>query len=235
MFVENRTALVVRALKPLVFLVCLLPAGLLAWDAWRDGLGANPIEEITHRTGIWALRLLLVTLAITPLRRLTGWNGLIRLRRMLGLFAFFYVLLHVTTYVWLDQSLAFGSIVEDVLKRPYITLGFLAFVLLVPLALTSTNGMIRRLGGRRWKRLHRLAYACGGLGALHYLWLVKADVRAPMLYLAILSVLLIARLPVFSSNGRGPSRTAGDLAASRERATSGAPDGKTGPVSESKA
>lgn len=185
-----------RGLKPLLFVACLLPALLLLWDAFQQGLGANPVEEIIHRTGLWALRLLLLTLAITPLRRLTGWNELIRLRRMLGLYSFFYALLHFLTYSWLEHAFRLPLILQDVIEHPYVALGFTSFLLLVPLAATSTNGMMRRLGGRRWQRLHRLVYLCALGATLHYLWLVKADTRAPLVYLALLALLLGARLPL---------------------------------------
>lgn len=180
--------------KPALFVVCLVPAGMLLWDAFTSGLGANPIEEITHRTGDWTLRLLLVTLAITPLRRLTGFTALLRLRRMLGLFAFFYASLHFLTWLVLDQFFDWQSIVADIAKRPYITVGFTAFVLLIPLAVTSTNAMMRRLG-RNWARLHRLVYLIGILGVIHYWWLVKADILEPAIYGSILALLLASRLP----------------------------------------
>ncbi len=183
---DRRLRLVV---KPLVFLACLLPFGWLAWDVAAGNLSANPIEDITHRTGDWTLRLLLVTLAVTPLRRLSGLTALLKLRRMLGLFAFFYACLHFTTYIWLDQQFTVTAIIEDVAERPYITVGFTAFVLLIPLAATSTNAMMRRLG-RRWRRLHQLVYAIAVLGVLHYLWLVKADLREPLIYAAVLALLL---------------------------------------------
>jgi sulfoxide reductase heme-binding subunit YedZ len=195
--------------KPALFVVCLVPATLLLWDAFTGGLGANPIEEITHRTGDWTLRLLLVTLAVTPLRRLTGFTALVRLRRMLGLFAFFYASLHFLTWLVLDQFFDWQSIVADVIKRPYITVGFTAFVLLIPLAATSTNAMMRRLG-RNWTRLHRLVYVIGILGVIHFWWLVKADVLEPAIYAVILAVLLASRLP--------PVQRV--LSASRVRATS---------------
>lgn len=186
--------MVVRYGKPLVFLLCLVPFGVLIARGVSGALGPNPVEAITHFTGDWTLRLLLVTLAVTPLRRLTGQAWLVRFRRMLGLFTFFYAVLHVTTYLWLDRYFELGTIAEDVLKRPYITVGFAAFVLMVPLAITSTQGWIRRLG-RRWKRLHRAVYAIGVLGVLHYLWLVKADLLEPAIYGAILVVLLGLRVP----------------------------------------
>lgn len=196
----GRIQLVTRVVKPAVFLAALFPLGLLVWDGFADGLGANPIEAITHRTGRWTLRLLLITLAIAPLRRITGWNELARLRRMLGLYAFFYALLHFLTYIWLDQSLVLRDITEDIIERPYVTLGFTAFLLLVPLAVTSTNAMVRRLGGARWRKLHKLAYVAGLAGALHYLWLVEADTRDPIIYLIVLAALFAFRLPI---TGRG--------------------------------
>ncbi len=180
--------------KALLWIVCLSPAGWLAWEAIAGGLGANPIEAITHATGDWALRLLFVTLAVTPLRRLTGWNSIIRYRRMLRLFAFFYASLHFLTYAVLDHFFALGSILEDVTTRRYVTVGFAGFVLLIPLAVTSTQRMIRRLGGRRWRALHRLVYVSAIAGVVHYLWLVKIDVRPPVIYALILSLLLGARL-----------------------------------------
>ncbi len=186
--------MLVRYGKPLVFLLCLVPFGVLIARGASGALGPNPVEAITHFTGDWTLRLLLATLAITPLRRLTGQVWLVRFRRMLGLFTFFYAVLHVLTYLWLDRFFDLGTIAEDVLKRPYITVGFAAFVLMVPLAITSTQGWIRRLG-RRWKRLHRAVYAIGVLGVLHYLWLVKADLLEPAVYGIILAVLLGMRVP----------------------------------------
>lgn len=191
----NGDDLLSRALKPAIFLVALIPFALLLADAFGGRLGANPVEAITHRTGDWTLRMLLITLAVTPLRRLTGWNRLARVRRMLGLFAFFYACLHLLTYIWLDQFFDLGAVVEDVVKRPYITVGFTSFLLLLPLAATSTDRMARRLGGRRWRRLHRLAYVTAAGGILHFLWLVKADLREPAIYLAVFAVLMAARIP----------------------------------------
>ena len=178
-----------------MFVACLLPLAALLATALTRGLGANPVEALTHHTGDWALRLLLVTLAVSPLRALTGWSWLLRVRRMLGLFAFFYASLHLLIYVWLDRQLALGDIVEDVLERPYVTLGFGAYVLLLPLALTSTNAMIRRLGARRWRLLHRAVYAAAALAVAHFLWLVKADLREPLIYAGVLALLLALRLP----------------------------------------
>ena len=183
-------------MKPVVFALCLVPLGLLLWRGFTGDLTANPIEYVTHRTGDWTLRLLLITLAITPLRRLTGWNTVIRLRRMLGLFTFFYGSLHFLTYVVLDHFFALDSILEDLTDRRFVTAGFTGFVLMIPLALTSTQAMVRRLGGRRWRALHRLVYASACAGVVHYLWLVKADLRPPVLYAAVLALLLGYRLYV---------------------------------------
>jgi sulfoxide reductase heme-binding subunit YedZ len=182
----------VRRLKPFVFIACLLPLGKLVAETlgWAGlGLGANPIEELIHRCGIWGLHFLLITLAITPLRRLTGWHALIRFRRMLGLFAFFYLTLHFLVYSGLDQRFALAAIVEDIAERPYITLGMTGLLLLLPLALTSTRAMMRRLG-RRWTQLHRLVYLAAVLGVGHFYWQVKQDTLQPLIYAAILSALL---------------------------------------------
>ncbi len=180
----------IRWSKPFVFLACLIPLALLGWKAYSAALGANPIEVITHSTGDWTIRFLLTTLAITPLRKLTGQPWLIRYRRMFGLFAFFYGVLHFLTYIWLDKSFDLHEMFADVAKRRFITVGFTGFVLLIPLALTSTTGWIRRLGGKRWQALHRLIYASALAGVIHYLWLVKADIRKPLQYGAVLSILL---------------------------------------------
>ncbi|MHB1052187.1 MAG: protein-methionine-sulfoxide reductase heme-binding subunit MsrQ [Thiobacillus sp.] len=177
-----------------IALVCLLPLARLIAFGFSGGLGANPIEFITRSTGTWTLVGLMVTLSVTPLRRLSGWAGLIRYRRMLGLFTFFYVCLHFVTYIWLDQFFDPAAIVKDIIKRPFITVGFSAFVLLIPLAATSTRAMIRRLG-RRWQQLHRLVYAIAILGVVHYLWLVKKDLTEPLIYGAVLTLLLLMRLP----------------------------------------
>lgn len=181
--------------KPLVFLLCLLPLALVVADVagLTAGLGANPVEELLDRFGNWGLRFIMLTLAITPLRRLTGWAWLIRFRRMLGLFTFFYVALHFTTYVWLDQGLMMSVILEDIVKRPFITIGFAAFLLLLAMAATSTNGMRRRMR-RRWDQLHYSAYVVGILGVWHYWWQVKADIAEPLIYALILAILLGARL-----------------------------------------
>ena len=191
----KRNALERWVAKPAVFLLALLPAIALTTAALTDGLGANPIEVLTHQTGEWALRFLLVTLAITPLRRMTGWKAAIRFRRMLGLFTFFYALSHFLIFAMLDHFFAWPDILADIVKRPYITVGFLSLLLLTPLALTSTNNMVRRLGAKRWKTLHRLGYLAAGAGVIHFLWLVKADTREPLIYLGIFAVLLALRLP----------------------------------------
>jgi sulfoxide reductase heme-binding subunit YedZ len=182
-----------RLFRTAVFVVSLVPFLWLVWDTWNANLGTDPVQQITHRTGDWALRFLLITLAITPLRRLSGWNELIKLRRMLGLYAFFYASLHLTTYLVLDLGGFWSQIFADILKRPFITVGFIAWLLMLPLALTSTKGMMRRLG-RRWQLLHRLVYVCAGLAVLHFIWLVKADLSEPLIYLGILLLLLGFRI-----------------------------------------
>lgn len=185
---------ILRNPKCWLFAVCLLPLARLFVLGSGGGLGANPIEFITHSTGTWTLVGLLVTLSVTPLRRLTGRADLIRYRRMLGLFAFFYAILHFMTYLWLDQFFDFASIAKDIVKRPFITVGFVAFVLLIPLAVTSTRAMMRRLG-RRWQPLHRLVYLIALLGVIHYVWLVKKDLTQPLMFGAVLVLLLAMRLP----------------------------------------
>jgi len=180
-------------LKPLAFILCLIPLGQLSFNYYADDLTANPIEYITRFTGSWALLILLTSLTVSPLRKLSGWNDLIKLRRMLGLFAFFYIALHFATYMVLDLFFDFAAIGADILKRPYITVGFSAFVLMIPLALTSNAAMIRRLG-KRWQQLHYLAYVIAILGVVHFYWLVKADIRRPVQYGAVLALLLGYRL-----------------------------------------
>lgn len=181
--------------KPLVFLICLVPTLLLVADAvgLTGGLGANPVEEIQDRFGIWALRFIMITLAVTPVRRLTGWNWLARFRRMFGLFTFFYVLMHFLTWLILDQGVLLSAILEDLTKRPFITIGFAALLLLTALAATSTNAMRRRMG-RRWQTLHNATYVIGILGVWHYWWQVKKDITEPLTYAVILAVLLGARV-----------------------------------------
>jgi len=182
-------------LKPLVFLLCLIPFGQLAYNAYTGDLGVNPIETITRFTGSWALIFLLGSLAVTPLRRLTRWNELIKFRRMLGLFAFSCASAHFSTYLVLDLFFDWAAIGNDILKRPYVTAGFTAFVLMIPLAITSTAAMIRRLG-KRWQQLHRLVYLAAIGGVIHFYWLVKADIRRPAQYGAVLALLLGYRLAV---------------------------------------
>jgi methionine sulfoxide reductase heme-binding subunit len=173
-----------------LFTNALVPATLLAWDAYQQKLGANPIEFATRATGVLTLVFLFITLAVTPLRKLTGWNWLIKFRRMLGLYAFFYGSLHLTTYAWFDKFFSGREIVEDVWARPFITIGMASFLLLVPLAVTSTNGMIKRLGGKRWAKLHKLTYAAAIGGVIHYYMGVKADTTIPILFAVVLALLL---------------------------------------------
>ncbi len=180
--------------KPIVFLLCLAPLGLLAYNYFTDNLSANPLSDITNETGVWTLRFLIITLSITPLRKLTGWSPLQRFRRMVGLFAFLYVSLHFTTYIYLDKFFDWPEIVKDIAKRPFITVGFTALVLLIPLAITSFDLLMKRMGGKRWKRLHRMVYIVACLGVIHYYWLVKADTHRPLTYGAIVLVLLGYRL-----------------------------------------
>ena len=194
-------------LKIAVWIGCFVPLGRLLYKGWTGGLGANPIEFITLSTGTWTLIFLLATLSITPLRKLTGQSWLIRIRRLIGLFAFFYASLHFTTYVWLDKFFEFQEMVEDVMKRRFITVGFLAFTLLVPLAMTSTTWAVRKLGGKNWQRLHRLIYLSAVAGVIHFWWKVKADVREPAIYAAILGGLLLLRLAITAREKyRKPSR-----------------------------
>jgi sulfoxide reductase heme-binding subunit YedZ len=183
-----------RYFKPVIFLACLAPLANLAWRAFHAELGANPIEAITHSTGTCTLVFLLITLSVTPLRKLTRQYWLINLRRMFGLFAFFYGCLHLTTYVWLDKFFDVHEMLADIAKRRFITAGLAAFVLMIPLALTSTKGWIRRLGGKRWQALHRLIYLSAAAGVIHYIWLVKADLRSPLRYAFVLLVLLGYRI-----------------------------------------
>jgi sulfoxide reductase heme-binding subunit YedZ len=179
--------------KAALFAVCLAPVLWMAWGVYRGDVGPNPVEYITHGTGDWTLRFLLITLAVTPVRRLAGLPWLIRYRRMLGLFAFFYGCLHFAIYLWLDKVFDWQEIWKDIYKRPFITAGFTAFALMVPLAITSTKGWVRRLGGKRWALLHRLVYVSGVAAVVHYYWLVKSDIREPLLYGVILMILLMYR------------------------------------------
>ena len=182
-----------RVIKPLIFILCLLPLVFLGINFIQDNLGANPFEVLTRNTGEWALRFLLLTLAMTPLRKFTGSPWPLRLRRMLGLYAFFYVCVHLSTYLVLDHFFDWQEILQDIIKRPYITLGMLAFVLLIPLAVTSTNSMMRKLG-KKWKSLHKLVYLIAILAVLHFFLLVKADLKEPLIYAVILLTLLVMRV-----------------------------------------
>jgi methionine sulfoxide reductase heme-binding subunit len=208
--------MMIRWSKIALFLVCLLPLARLLWgffglhptdmQTWGAGLGANPIEFITHSTGDWTLTFLLITLAVTPLRKWTRQLWLIRYRRMLGLFAFFYGSLHFLTYIWLDKFFDVHAMLADVAKRRFITAGFTGFVLLIPLALTSTRGWIRRLGGKRWQTLHRLIYCSAIAGVIHYIWLVKADLHKPLEYAFVLAILLAYRIVLWASPRVKPER-----------------------------
>ena len=184
---EDKT--IAFVIKPILFTVCLAPFIALVIGAVNNTLGTNPVETMTHETGEWTLRFLLLTLMITPLRRLSGKSWLIKLRRMLGLYAFFYACLHFITYIWFDQYFDWMEVVRDIPKRPFITVGFTAFVLLIPLAVTSNNKMMRRLK-KNWVKLHKLVYVIAVLGVLHFLWLVKADTLEPLIYASILLILL---------------------------------------------
>ncbi|MFA7429040.1 MAG: protein-methionine-sulfoxide reductase heme-binding subunit MsrQ [Rhodospirillaceae bacterium] len=191
-----------RWLKPVVFCASLLPLAWLAARGLSGGLGANPIEAITRFLGDWALTMLLVALAVSPLRRLTGWSAIARLRRMVGLFAFFYAALHVMSYVGLDQFFAWGEIWADVVKRRYITAGMVGFVILGALAATSPKAAVRAMGGKMWQRLHRLVYPASALVVLHYFWMIKADPTRPALYGIVLAVLLLERVVARGAQGR---------------------------------
>jgi methionine sulfoxide reductase heme-binding subunit len=184
----------ISSIKTALFLACLLPLGHLFWQGFRNHLGANPVEYITHSTGWWALTFILITLSVTPLRRLASMPWLLRFRRLLGLFAFFYASLHFVTYLWLDQFFDWRDIVKDIGKRPFILLGFSAFVLLIPLAITSTNAMVKRLGAKRWQALHRSIYVLSAVAVAHFWWLVKKDITEPFMFAVVLALLLIVRL-----------------------------------------
>ncbi|MGJ5814589.1 sulfite oxidase heme-binding subunit YedZ [Paludibaculum fermentans] len=191
-----------RWAKPVVFTAALTPVLLLVWQFFHDGLGANPLQFITYATGDWTLRFLVFTLAVTPLRKLLNLPDLIRFRRMLGLYAFFYGCLHLMTYLWFDKFFDWAEIVRDIAKRPYITIGTLGLVLMLPLAITSTAGWIRRMGGKRWQMLHRLTYVSIVAGVIHYYWLVKLDVSRPLFYGGLAAVLLLYRLAAWISKSR---------------------------------
>jgi methionine sulfoxide reductase heme-binding subunit len=205
-----RALLISKWTKAAVFLLCLIPFGELLWRFITGNLGINPVETLQHGTGDWTLRFLVFTLSITPLRKLFKLPDLIRFRRMIGLFGFFYVCLHFLTYLGPDQSFDLAGMWKDVAKRPYITVGFTAFVLLIPLAITSTAGWIRRLGGKRWQTLHRSIYVAAVCGVIHYYWLVKSDVRKPLFYGALVAILLLWRLGdwFFKRRSQAPMRVA---------------------------
>lgn len=207
MVAKPLSAAMLQRIKILLFAACLLPLARLIAFGLLHKLGANPIEFVTRSTGTWTLVFLLVTLSVTPLRRLSGWQWLMRLRRMLGLYAFFYACLHFTTYIWLDQFFDGQSIVKDVLKRPFITIGFTSFLLLIPLAATSNGAMMKKLGGACWQQLHRFIYLIAVGGVAHYWWLVKKDVTKPQLYGAVLVLLLALRLVYGFRKKRAASAT----------------------------
>jgi sulfoxide reductase heme-binding subunit YedZ len=197
----------ISGITPIVFALCLLPFALIAWHVLYDvrSLGANPIKEVEHRTGLWTIRFVAFTLAITPLRRLSGWNVLVRYRRMIGLFAFFYATVHLSVYAGVDLELDLGEVGSEIVKRPYLVVGFTSWLLLVPLAITSTRGWIRRLGGRRWNRLHQLVYLTAVGGTIHFIWSQKKDVREALCYAALFASLLGYRVWMrFAQRSRRP-------------------------------
>ena len=202
----TRIALVTRVVKPLLYVAAVLPCAWIAYALAAGRVEGDQVKFIQHVTGTTVLVTLFVTLAVTPLRRLTGWNEIIRARRQIGLTAFWYAVLHFLTYVVFDQSLSLADISADVAKHPWVWVGFASFLMLIPLAATSTNGWVRRLGGKRWNRLHRLIYPAAVGGVLHYLWLVKKDVRTPVYFAAVLALLFVVRLWVTRSGGRRPVR-----------------------------
>ena len=189
----------ITLLKTVIFLLALVPFVLLLVRGWKNELGANPIETVTHITGIWTIRFLVITLAITPLRKLTGQAILIRFRRMLGLFTFFYASMHFLTYIWLDQYFDWPFIIKDITEHPYIIVGFTTFLILFSLAVTSPRFMVRKMG-KNWKKLHRLIYPAAFLASFHFLWLVKSDIREPLLYFALFTILMLLRLPSVQEN-----------------------------------
>lgn len=204
-------------MKIAVVALALVPLGYLAYGAYADTLGANPVEAIEFGTGKWTLRLLMATLFVTPIRQTTGWNWLIKYRRLLGLLTFFYATIHLSVYFSLDVGFSVGDVVHDVRKHPYITMGMLAWLTLVPLAITSTRGWVRRLGGKRWARLHQLVYVTAIAGTIHFLWAVKKDRSEPLVYLSIFAVLLSYRIwhSVAPSFARRSSASSGEERSSR--------------------
>jgi sulfoxide reductase heme-binding subunit YedZ len=205
----TRAAVVTRVVKPLLYLTALLPCAWIVVALATGRVDGDQVKFIQHTTGLTVLVSLFVTLSVTPLRRLTGWNELIRTRRLIGLTAFWYALLHFLTYVVFDQSLSVAEITEDVAKHPWVLVGFASFLILIPLAVTSTNGWIRRLGGKRWRQLHSLVYPVAAGGVLHFLWLVKKDVRTPLYFAAVLAVLLTLRFWIYVMSRRAPARASG--------------------------
>ncbi len=195
----------IRLIKSVIFLACLVPLGLIVYDGFQNNLTANPIEYITHQTGIWTLRFLLITLAMTPLRVMTGSAVFIRIRRMLGLFTFFYASLHMIIYFWLDLGLDWQLIIEDIIEHTYVTAGMLAWLLMLPMAITSNKAMIRRMG-KKWKRLHQSIYVVIGLGCLHFIWLVKSDITEPLIYTGIGLSLLLFRVAHYYRGRRATSQ-----------------------------
>ena len=198
----TRAAIITRVVKPVLYLAAILPFAWLLYALLTGLVMGDEVKFMQHVTGDTALTCLMLTLAITPLRRLTGWNEVIRVRRLIGLTAFWYACLHLTTYLVFDQSLSVDEILKDIVKHPWVLVGFTGFLCLVPLAITSTQGWVRRLGGRRWQRLHRLVYVAAAAGVLHYFWLVKKDVQAPLAYGAVLAILLGSRLWVARERAR---------------------------------
>jgi methionine sulfoxide reductase heme-binding subunit len=195
----------IKWIKIPVFLFCLVPLGNLVWKGLHRGLTANPLEYIRNSTGFWTLVFLCLTLSVTPLRRLLHRNELIRFRRMLGLFAFFYGVLHFVTYIWFEEGFDVTAMLQDVAQRPFITMGFIAFVLMIPLALTSTGGMVRRLGGKRWQWLHRLIYLSAVAGVIHFWWKVKSDITIPRRFVVVVAILLGYRVVAWVMKRRGVS------------------------------
>lgn len=205
MLVKQPTTNQISRIKAAIFVACLIPLALIVWRALTGRLTANPIEDITHHTGWWTLTFLMITLSVTPLRRWFDLPWLLRYRRMLGLFAFFYASMHFSIWLVLDQFFDWDAMLKDIVKRPYITVGFSALVLLIPLAVTSTNAMVRRLGAKRWQALHRLVYAIATLGVLHFWWLVKKDIREPLAFAIVLALLLGVRVYYLRSKRADPA------------------------------
>lgn len=205
----TRAAVVTRLVKPVLYLAAVVPCAWIIFALATDRIDGDQVKFIQHTTGLTVLVSLFLTLSVTPLRRLTGWNEIIRTRRLIGLTAFWYALLHFLTYLVFDQSLSMAEIANDVAKHPWVLVGFSSFLMLVPLAVTSTNGWIRRLGGKRWRQLHGLVYPVAVGGVLHFLWLVKKDVRTPLYFAAVLGVLLALRFWIYLTSRRAPARTSG--------------------------